>query len=91
MGCDGGTIPKRDELVRTKKKNPPRDRSADRSAIWRNCAVSQLPLRAPVVGCRRGRLYNKDELIKAILEKRAPRHIKKLKRDTRDIGIKVVA
>lgn len=69
MGCDGGTIPKRDELVRTKKKKEQKDRTSVRVYRWRHCSVSQTPLRAPVVACQLGRLYNKDEIITRLLNK----------------------
>ncbi|KAL7667588.1 hypothetical protein ACOME3_010595 [Neoechinorhynchus agilis] len=96
MGCDGGTIPRRDELVRTKKHKPRKDKQALRAARWNNCSLSQLPLKLPVVACRRGRLYNKHELILALIERKDPtvapnfknlRHIKKLKRDTRELRL----
>uniref|UniRef100_A0A6A7FWW2 Replication termination factor 2 n=2 Tax=Hirondellea gigas TaxID=1518452 RepID=A0A6A7FWW2_9CRUS len=69
MGCDGGTIPKRDELVRTKKKAEQKDRNSQRSYLWRYCAVSQTLLQTPVVACELGRLYNKEEIIKRLLNK----------------------
>ncbi|KAA0188954.1 hypothetical protein HAZT_HAZT003571 [Hyalella azteca] len=69
MGCDGGTIPKRDELVKTKQKGEQKDLVGERTYRWRHCSVSQTALRAPVVACELGRLYNKDEVIKRLLEK----------------------
>ncbi|KAF2365557.1 Replication termination factor 2 RING-finger [Trinorchestia longiramus] len=69
MGCDGGTIPKRDELVKTKQKGEQKDRVSERTYRWRHCSVSQTVLRAPVVACELGRLYNKDEVIKRLIEK----------------------
>ena len=47
--------------------------------------MSKEPLRAPVVACKRGLLYNKEHLTKRLLEKTVPRefrHIKKPSRDT---------
>jgi len=47
--------------------------------------MSKEPLRKPVVVCKRGLLYNKEHLIKRLLEKNIPRefrHISKLSRDT---------
>ncbi|KOB78660.1 Uncharacterized protein OBRU01_02020 [Operophtera brumata] len=64
MGCDGGTIPRRDELVRLKKKPEQKDKDAERSFKWRNCALSQQPLQQPVVACALGRLYSKSSDIK---------------------------
>ena len=48
----------------------------------RLCAISKDPLREPISMCRLGLLYNKEEVIKHLIEKNMPkafRHIKKLK------------
>eukprot|EP00088_Acartia_fossae_P056952 TRINITY_DN6639_c1_g1_i10.p1 TRINITY_DN6639_c1_g1~~TRINITY_DN6639_c1_g1_i10.p1 ORF type:complete len:303 (-),score=88.80 TRINITY_DN6639_c1_g1_i10:1138-2046(-) len=85
MGCDGGTIPTRDELVRLKKKPEQRDKDGHRIYKWQHCAISQEPLRKPVVACELGRLYNKESIIELLLNKdrtNAPantEHIEKLK------------
>jgi len=83
MGCDGGTIPKRDELVRTQKKPEQADKDAETSAKWKHCAVSQEELRSPIVSCELGRLYNKDAVIEYLLDKAAisetASHIRNLK------------
>ena len=50
MGCDGGTIPKRDEMVRTKKKKEQVNKDVKNAAKWNHCRLSQLPLEKPVVG-----------------------------------------
>ncbi|CAG2177969.1 unnamed protein product [Oppiella nova] len=69
MGCDGGTIPKRDELVRTKRKRERADRSVQLAAKWRSCAISTAKLVEPVVSCELGRLYNKDAVIEYLLDR----------------------
>jgi len=69
MGCDGGTIPRRDELVRTKKKPEKVDRDIENAAKWKYCALTQAALREPVVVCYLGRLYNKEAVIEALLDK----------------------
>ncbi|XP_071536666.1 replication termination factor 2 [Panulirus ornatus] len=69
MGCDGGTIPRRDELVRTKKKPEEKDKNSERLYRWRHCAVSQSPLKAPIVACEMGRIYNKEEILTRLLDK----------------------
>lgn len=83
MGCDGGTIPKRDELVRTKKKPEQADKDAETVAKWKHCALSQEELRLPIVSCELGRLYNKDAVIEYLLEKvhasNIAQHIRNLK------------
>lgn len=90
MGCDGGTIPKRDELVRTKKKAEQKDKVAERSFLWRHCAISQTPLHDPVVACGMGKLYNKDALIMGILDRSSmpetAQHIKSMK-DVKDLNL----
>lgn len=69
MGCDGGTIPKRDELVRTKKKPEQKDKNAELSAKWKHCAISQEPLRDPIMACELGRLYNKESVLEFLLDR----------------------
>nr|XP_039249720.1 replication termination factor 2-like [Styela clava] len=84
MGCDGGTIPKRHELVRTKKKAEQKDKNADLVAKWKHCALSNEILIEPIVACELGRLYNKDAVIEYLLDKGSEKvekmnHIKGLK------------
>ncbi|CAH2102957.1 unnamed protein product [Euphydryas editha] len=90
MGCDGGTIPRRDELVRLKKKPEQKDKDAERSFKWRNCALSQQTLQEPVVACGLGRLYSKSSVIEALLDKETKpesiNHIKNLK-DIKDLKL----
>ncbi|ELT93342.1 hypothetical protein CAPTEDRAFT_157491 [Capitella teleta] len=69
MGCDGGTIPRRDELVRRKKKPEKKDKDAELSAKWKHCAISQEPLRNPILACELGRLYNKESVLEFLLDK----------------------
>ena len=85
MGNDGGSIPKRSEVVKQKKNTVEVDKSAKAVARSTLCAISKEPLRSPIVVCKRGLLYNKEQLIKRLLEKTMPyefRHIRKLSRDT---------
>ncbi|XP_065216085.1 replication termination factor 2-like [Planococcus citri] len=90
MGCDGGTIPKRDELVRLKKKPEQKDKVAELSFRWQHCAISHEPLRKPIVACGLGRLYNKDTVIEKLLDKTSKpesiSHIKRLK-DVKDLNL----
>ncbi|XP_025197785.1 protein RTF2 homolog [Melanaphis sacchari] len=83
MGCDGGTIPKRDELVRTKKKPEQKDKSSMQLYRWRNCHLTQGPLRPPIVACGMGLLYNKESVLQYLVNKtpfpEASAHIKSLK------------
>ncbi|XP_045430304.1 replication termination factor 2 isoform X3 [Pipistrellus kuhlii] len=89
MGCDGGTIPKRHELVKGPKKVEKVDKDAELVALWNYCALSQEILRRPIVACELGRLYNKDAVIEFLLDKssekalaKAASHIKNIKHVT---------
>ncbi|KAM7006728.1 replication termination factor 2 [Tautogolabrus adspersus] len=73
MGCDGGTIPKRHELVKGPKKSRKVDKSAEMAAKWKYCALSQEKLKRPIVSCELGRLFNKDAVIEYLLDKTAER------------------
>ncbi|KAM6164245.1 replication termination factor 2 [Rhynchocyon petersi] len=89
MGCDGGTIPKRHELVKGPKKVEKVDKDAELVALWNYCTLSQESLRRPIVACELGRLYNKDAVIEFLLDKssdkalgKAASHIKSIKNVT---------
>jgi len=70
MGCDGGTIPTRDELVKLKKKPEQKDADAVRLLKWAHCALSQQVLaKKGVVACEMGRIYNKEAVIEMLLNK----------------------
>lgn len=61
MGCDGGTIPKRHELVKTAKRPEQKDKDMDRRAKWTTCSITQQALEEPIVACELGKLYKYDE------------------------------
>ena len=63
MGCDGGTIPTRDELVKLKKKPEKKDSDGHRLYKWQHCSITQQMLTKPVVACEMGRLYGKEAVI----------------------------
>lgn len=86
MGCDGGTIPKRNELVKQKRKPEQRDKEAEVENLWRHCALSQEPLQEPIVMCAAGHLYNKTAVIEQLLDKTSNQHIKNL-RDVRELKL----
>ncbi|XP_069507216.1 replication termination factor 2 [Ambystoma mexicanum] len=69
MGCDGGTIPKRHELVKGPKKVEKVDKNAELVAQWYYCSLSQETLKKPIVTCELGRLYNKDAILEYLLDK----------------------
>ncbi|XP_016333045.1 protein RTF2 homolog [Sinocyclocheilus anshuiensis] len=93
MGCDGGTIPKRHELVKGPKKVEKVDKNAELAAKWKYCALSQEKLKRPIVACELGRLYNKDAIIEYLLDKSAERpnsevvaHIRNIK-DVKELNL----
>uniref|UniRef100_A0A914P5A2 Replication termination factor 2 n=2 Tax=Panagrolaimus TaxID=55784 RepID=A0A914P5A2_9BILA len=69
MGADGGTIPKRCEQVRQKKKPEKLDKKVKDAHKWRNCQMTGEPLKKPIVACKLGRLYNKEAIIEGRLYK----------------------
>lgn len=90
MGCDGGTIPRRDELVKTKKKTEAKDKDYELAFQWRYCHLSQQILQHPIVMCGLGHLYNKVALIEGLLNRQtlpeSVRHIKSLK-DVKNLNL----
>jgi len=90
MGCDGGTIPKRDELVRTKKKKETLSRDVTNAAKWNHCHLSQEKLRKPIVADQFGFLYNKESILEFILDRSkyecGPEYIKGL-RDVKELKL----
>ncbi|KAF9111102.1 hypothetical protein BGX27_005392 [Mortierella sp. AM989] len=71
MGCDGGSIPKRDELVKQKQKQVKIDQNILNRIHWFSCALSKKPLSAPVVSCGLGKLYNRDAILEFLLDRNA--------------------
>ncbi|CAO3633842.1 unnamed protein product [Cunninghamella echinulata] len=69
MGNDGGSIPRRIELVKEKQKEVKQNPNLQREAAWFYCALSKLPLNLPIVADRLGKLYNQDIIIEYILDK----------------------
>jgi hypothetical protein len=71
MGNDGGSIPDRRDLVRTRGKAEQADKANQTRARWLFCALSKRPLQEPIVSCPLGKLYNKDSIIEYLLDKSA--------------------
>ncbi|KAG4306330.1 hypothetical protein PORY_000318 [Pneumocystis oryctolagi] len=68
MGNDGGSIPKRDDLIKDLKKSDSAETSHEAHLFaWFYCSFSKLPLSEPIVSCGLGRLYNKDVLLEYLL------------------------
>lgn len=72
MGNDGGSIPKRRELVRegakelstTQVKETQHEKQV---YYWAHCALSQKPLSLPIVSDSTGNLYNKDAILESLI------------------------
>ncbi len=77
MGNDGGSIPNRRELVKEKKQKLIRKANFDNT-----CSLTSEPFKPPLVICKLGQVYNKESLLKALIEKDVPElfnHIKSRK------------
>ncbi len=89
MGNDGGSIPRRREVVKSKKREVKAETHEVARAKARLCALTKEPLGGKhVVVCRLGLLYNKEEVIKKMIEKAMPkvfRHIRKISKDVKDV------
>jgi hypothetical protein len=69
MGCDGGSIPKRIELVKTKQKEAAPDKQVLQDTKWFHCMLSKELLRSPIVADFLGNLYNKEAVLRYLLNK----------------------
>ncbi|KAI8617769.1 Rtf2 RING-finger-domain-containing protein [Chytriomyces sp. MP71] len=94
MGNDGGSIPKRHELVTLKAKVEQPDKASQQQSKWRCCALSKDPLREPIVSCRLGRLYNKAAILEFLMDRDrfgdgedVAGHVVKLKEDVFDLRL----
>ncbi|KAI0056761.1 DUF602-domain-containing protein [Artomyces pyxidatus] len=71
MGNDGGSIPDRRDLVRSKPKAEQADKANQTRARWFFCALSKRPLQEPIVACELGKLYNKEAILEFLLNRLA--------------------
>ncbi|RDX51575.1 DUF602-domain-containing protein [Lentinus brumalis] len=69
MGNDGGSIPDRRDLVKSKPKAEQADRANQIRAMWFFCALSKRPLQEPIVSCPLGKLYNYDAVLEFLLDR----------------------
>ncbi|KAL8951627.1 MAG: hypothetical protein Q9222_002427 [Ikaeria aurantiellina] len=72
MGNDGGSIPKRRELVKEAARDPTNTQVKETQAeklqyYWAHCSLSQKPLSLPIVSDSTGNLYNKDAVLENLL------------------------
>ncbi|PVU95319.1 hypothetical protein BB561_001888 [Smittium simulii] len=69
MGNDGGSIPKRSELVKQKAKKEKFDPELVSATLWFYCYLSKLPLALPIVTDEFGKLYNRQAILEYLLDK----------------------
>ena len=88
MGGDGGVIAAQRRFIRGTKEPGAKSNidsqynKDNQQSRARTCAISNEPLREPIVACEMGNLYNKEEVVKSLLEKNLPpqfAHIRGLK------------
>ena len=83
MGNEGGSFAHRSEMVKMKKKVKKVDKHDAAKMKSQLCTLSKEKLKKPIVMCRLGNLYNKEEVLKRLCEKSMPSkgfdHIKKMK------------
>lgn len=72
MGNDGGSIPRRDELVKTAKKEKKKNPIEQDRVNWNLCTLSKEPLQDPIVVDKLGFFMNKEVLLKSLLLKTVP-------------------
>lgn len=72
MGNDGGSIPKRRELVREAARQPTAQelketQQEQQDHLWKTDPLTNQPLAKPIVSDALGRLYNKESIIEYLL------------------------
>ncbi|CAK4310930.1 unnamed protein product [Aphanomyces euteiches] len=75
MGNDGGVIAVKRKFMRhgqTKQRDEQGDQKALREKRTTMCALTEEPLKEPIVACKAGRLFNKDRLIERLLDRSMP-------------------
>ncbi|PLW08673.1 hypothetical protein PCANC_22263 [Puccinia coronata f. sp. avenae] len=68
MGNDGGSIPKRDDLVRTRVSKNRVDEQEKQSTKWSECSLSKQKLEEPIVCDHLGKLYNKSSVLEFLID-----------------------
>lgn len=79
MGNDGGSVPRRIEIVKVRKVRKEENKAEVTRCKWETCALSKTKLSPPVVACAAGHLYNKEAVLQAVLEGSLPPHLSHIK------------
>ena len=82
MGNDGGAIPKRIDIVKKKERKTKADNVSNVQQKATCCAFSKVKFDPPLAVCKKGRIFNKRDILKAMIDKNLPeeyKYIRKLK------------
>ena len=84
MGNDGGSIPKRCQLIKSfKNSKPKKNQNLISYSRAKYCSLSKEKLKKPIVADRLGQIFNKKSIIENLINKNLPnetfRHLKSLK------------
>jgi hypothetical protein len=79
MGCDGGTIPRRVEMVKVAKKVPKLDEENVARIRWQTCALTEQPLREPIVTDELGNVMNREAVLEGLVNKSLGKRFKHIK------------
>ena len=71
-GNDGGSFPHRTEMVKLKPKEIVIDNKISAKSRATLCTLSKAKLKKPIVTCKLGRLYNKDQVVFKLIGKNVP-------------------
>lgn len=89
MGNDGGSIPHREDMIKEKPKEYKADQTLQAQAKSRICCISSQNLTLPLVADRIGNIFNKEVVLKKLVEKSMPKaycYITKMK-DVKELNV----
>lgn len=97
MGLDGGCITRRPDMIKkpdkSKRVRTERERKETNAEnYWVYCALTGLPLKAPILISKCGAIFNKEDVLQAILEKNLPKKLRYLKhlKNTKELDLRGV-
>jgi len=81
MGNDGGSIPTRGDLVKTKRKRKidPSEKEEKNRSKWLLCSLTQEPLQKHIVADQLGNVFNKEDVLRHLIDKTMPNQYKHIK------------
>ena len=89
-GNDGGSFPHRTEMVKLKAKAVVVDQKISAKSRATLCTLSKAKLKKPIVTCKLGRLFNKDQIVMKLVSKTIPEEFKYIKsiKDVKELNLK---